>query len=82
MYGNGGRAMKAVFNDHMNSDILIDYWMLNIEPKNENNSSNTNIIFVKILLRPYDVTTHSNMPFVHSFMQFHLKCVLDVILHS
>ena len=31
------------------------------------------------LLRPYDVTTTSNLLFVHSFMQFQLKCVRDVI---
>ena len=36
----------------------------------------------RFLLRPYDVTTTSNLLFVHSFMQFHLKCVRDVILRS
>ena len=34
------------------------------------------------LLRPHDVTTTSNLLFVHSFMQFKLRCVLDVIFHS
>ena len=32
--------------------------------------------------RPYDVTTTSNLPFVHSFMQFQLKCVRNVIFCS
>ena len=29
----------------------------------------------QFLLRPYDVTTTSNLLFVHSFMQFQLNCV-------
>ena len=33
----------------------------------------------RFLLRPDDVTTTSNLLFVHSFMQFQLKCVRDVI---
>ena len=33
----------------------------------------------RFLLRPYDVTTTSNLLFVHSFMQFQLKCVRNVI---
>ena len=33
----------------------------------------------RFLLRPYDVTTTSNLLFVHLFMQFHLKCVRDFI---
>ena len=32
----------------------------------------------RFLLRPYDVTTISNLLFVHSFIQFQLKCVCDV----
>ena len=36
----------------------------------------------RFLLRPYDVTTTSNLLFVHSFMQFELKCVCDVIFRS
>ena len=36
----------------------------------------------RFLLRPYDVTTTSNLLFVHSFMQFQLKCVRDVIFCS
>ena len=34
------------------------------------------------MLRPYDVTTTWNLLFVHSFMQFQLKWVHDVISHS
>ena len=36
---------------------------------------------VKIFVRPYDVTTTPNLIFVHSFMQFQLKGVRDVISH-
>ena len=36
----------------------------------------------RFLLRPYDVTIISNLLFVHSFMQFLLKCVCDVIFRS
>ena len=36
----------------------------------------------RFLLRPYDVTTTSNLLFVHSFMQFQLNCVRDVIFYS
>ena len=36
----------------------------------------------RFLLRPYDVTTTSNLLFVHSFMQFQLNCVRDVIFRS
>ena len=36
----------------------------------------------QFLLRPYDVTTTTNLLFVHSFMQFQLKCVRDVIFRS
>ena len=35
----------------------------------------------RFLLRPFDVTATSNLLFVHSFMQFQLKCVRDVISH-
>ena len=34
------------------------------------------------MLRPYDFTTTSNLLFVHSFMQFQLKCVREVIFRS
>ena len=34
----------------------------------------------RFLLRPYDVTTTSYLLFIHSFMQFQLNCVRDVIL--
>ena len=34
----------------------------------------------RFLLRPYDVTTTSNLLYVHSFMQFQLECVCDVFL--
>ena len=33
----------------------------------------------RFLLRPGNVTTTSNLLFVHSLMQFQLKCVCDVI---
>ena len=36
----------------------------------------------RFLLRPYDVTTTSSLLFVHSFMQFELKCVCEVIFRS
>ena len=36
----------------------------------------------QFLLRPCDVTTTSNLPFVHSFMQFQLNCLRDVIFRS
>ena len=36
----------------------------------------------RFLLRPNDVTTTSNLLFVHSFMQFQLNCVRDVIFRS
>ena len=36
----------------------------------------------RFLLRPYNATTTSNLLFVHSFMQFQLKCVRDVIFRS
>ena len=39
-------------------------------------------ISLRFLLRTYDVTTTSNLLFVHSFMQFHLKCVREVIFCS
>ena len=40
------------------------------------------VFFVKFLLRPYDVTIPSNLLFVHSFMQFQLKWLRDVIFRS
>ena len=36
----------------------------------------------RFLLWPYDFTTTSNLLFVHSFMQFQVNCVRDVIFHS
>ena len=36
----------------------------------------------RLLLRPYDVTTSSSLLFAHSFVQFQLNCVHDVIFHS
>ena len=38
-------------------------------------------ILSRFLLSVYDVTLTSNVLFVHSFMQFQLNCVLDVIFH-
>ena len=37
------------------------------------------LYFVKIFLRPYDITITSNLLFVQSFMQFQLNNVRDVI---
>ena len=36
----------------------------------------------RFLLQQYDVTKTSNLLFVHSVIQFQLKCVRDVIFHS
>ena len=40
------------------------------------------ILSLRFVLRPYDVTITANLPFVHSFMQFQLNCVRDIIFHS
>ena len=50
--------------------------------KNRFRNSSGYVFFIsssRFLLRPDDVTTTSNLLFVHSFMQFQLKCVRDVI---
>ena len=46
-----------------------------------NSSGYVFISSTRFLLRPYDVTAPSNLLSVHSFMQFQLNCVCDVIFH-
>ena len=77
--------LEMVFPIHSKSVLGLVFCLVNENSLNCTSGLVLLCLFIsssRFLLRLYDVTITSNLLFVHSFMQFHLNCVLDVIFHS